>query len=410
MRFAGMSPSPSRLSIQAVLGLALFCQSCPNEVPEVRTVPVSRRSLKAHVQATGVIRAVTGAEVRVGARISGRVERLLANFGDYVKKGAVIARLDDRDLRARVQRCQADLQAANASLQLIRRGSRPEEVAEADAALRQAVAEASLAEIQEQRAASLASRKFVGQEEADRAGRDVAVTRARVISSRNRLALVKDRYLPEDLALAEARVRQAEAALAEARATLSFAVITAPIGGVIAQIATQEGETVSAGLNAPTFVTLIDLDRLEVAAYVDEVDVGRVRVGQKASFTVDSFPGVEFDGLVTAIYPRAVIQANVVNYITTVAIAPSKGRLKPDMTATVAIALDERPNVLTVPDRSLRREGGKTVVSVLEQAGPQARAVRVGLRAGGFAEVLSGLREGERVVVENAAGRAGERK
>ena len=106
---------------------------------------------------------------------------------------------------------------------------------------------------------------------------------------------------------------------------------------MIAQVSTQEGETVSAGLNAPTFVTLIDLERLEVAAYVDEVDVGRIRVGQRATFSVDAFPGEEFTGTVTAIYPRAVIQSNVVNYITTVAIENPDGKLKPDMTANVTI-------------------------------------------------------------------------
>ncbi|MBI5549681.1 MAG: efflux RND transporter periplasmic adaptor subunit [Deltaproteobacteria bacterium] len=375
--------------------------------PEAPRAIASRRTLRSQVQATGVVRAMTGAEVKVGARISGRVERLLANVGDRVEKGAAIAHLDDRDLRARLARAQADLAAARAQLALVKRGARPEEIADAEAVVAQARAEAELAAVQERRVAPLTERGYTGQEELDRAHRDLAVARARAASADSKLALVRKRFLPEDVALALARVGQSEAAVAEAQATVSFATIEAPISGVIAQVATQEGETVSAGLNAPTFVTIIDLDRLEVAAYVDEVDVGRVKVGQKAAFSVDSFPEVEFTGRVTAIYPRAVIQSNVVNYVTTIAIDNSEGRLKPDMTANVTVALDERENVLATPDKALRREGGKTVVRVLEGAAERSQPVKVGMRGGGFAEILSGLREGDRVAMADSQPRPG---
>jgi HlyD family secretion protein len=369
--------------------------------PAMETALASRRTLRTQVQATGVVRAQTGAEVKVGARISGRVERLLANVGDRVKRGAPIAQLEDRDLRARVARADADLAAARAQLALVRRGARAEEIQEAEAAVAQAQAEDGLAAVSEARARTLAEQKYLAQEDADRARRDAEVAKARLASAQSHLALVRDRTLPEDVALAEARVRQAQAARDEAAASLAYATIVAPIDGVIAQVATQAGETVSAGLNAPTFVTLIDLDRLEVAAYVDEVDVGRVRPGQRAAFTVDAFPDAEFTGAITAVYPRAVIQSNVVNYITTIATQDSSGRLKPDMTATVTIALDERAGVVAVPDRAVRRERGKTVVRLAD--GGTAREVKVGLRGGGFTEIVSGVSEGERVVLAEAA-------
>ncbi|MFL5438360.1 MAG: efflux RND transporter periplasmic adaptor subunit [Myxococcales bacterium] len=374
----------------------------------IETAPAARRTLRSQVQATGVVRARTGAEVKVGARISGRVERLLANVGDRVKRGAPIAQLEDRDLRARVARADADLAAARAQLALVQRGARAEEIQEAEAAVAQAEAEDGLASVSEGRTRSLAEQGYVGREDADRARRDADVARARLASARSRLMLVRNRALPEEVALADARVRQAQAARDEAAASLSYATIAAPIEGVIAQVATQEGETVSAGLNAPTFVTLIDLDRLEVAAYVDEVDVGRVRTGQRATFTVDAFPDVDFAGAITAVYPRAVIQSNVVNYITTIAIEDSKGRLKPDMTATVTIALDERTDVVAVPDRAVRRERGKTVVRIATEAGG-TREVKTGLRGGGFTEIVSGIAEGERVVLAEAARQREER-
>jgi HlyD family secretion protein len=392
----------------AVLAAALGALGDAQATARVETALAARRTLRSLVQATGVVRARTGAEVKVGARVSGRVERLFAHVGDRVKRGDPIARLDARDLRARLARAEADLAAARAQAALVRRGARDEEIAEARAALAQAEAEARLATAQEARTRSLAENAYLGQEEAERATRDLEVARAKAASARSRAALVENRALPEDDALANARVLQAEAAREEAAALLSYATISAPIDGVIAQVATQEGETVSAGLNAPTFVTLIDLDRLEVAAYVDEVDVGRVRPGQEATFTVDAFPDAEFTGAISAVYPRAVIQSNVVNYITTIAIADSQGRLKPDMTATVTIALDEREGVVAVPDKALRRERGRTVVRVAGVGGAASREVKVGLRGGGYVEIVSGLADGERVVLAEAAAPGGD--
>lgn len=394
-----------------VAAVGLYVLLHPREAPAdagIQTSRVVRHTLRTQVQATGLVRAVTGAEVKVGARISGQVERLYANVGDKVDRGAPIAKLDDRDLRARVGRARADLAAARAQLALVRRGARGEEIAESDATVRQAVAEADLAELQERRADALVQKGYAGQEELDRARRDTAVAQARRAAAESRAALVKTRFLPEDVALAEAKVAQAQAVVDEAEATLSYTTIAAPITGVIAQVATQEGETVSAGLNSPTFVTLIDLDRLEVAAYVDEVDVGRIAVGSPAVFTVDAFPDVEFKGSVTAVYPRAVVQSNVVNYITTVRIENSEGRLKPDMTANVVIELAARANVVAVPDRALKREGGKTVVAVVGPQGRETRPVRVGLRGGGLTEIVSGLAEGERIVTAEVL--QGERK
>lgn len=394
-----------------VAAVGLYVLLHPREAPAdagIQTSRVVRHTLRTQVQATGLVRAVTGAEVKVGARISGQVERLYANVGDKVDRGAPIAKLDDRDLRARVGRARADLAAARAQLALVRRGARGEEIAESDATVRQAVAEADLAELQQRRTDALVQKGYAGQEELDRARRDTAVAQARRAAAESRAALVKTRFLPEDVALAEAKVAQAQAMVDEAEATLSYTTIAAPITGVIAQVATQEGETVSAGLNSPTFVTLIDLDRLEVAAYVDEVDVGRIAVGSPAVFTVDAFPDVEFKGSVTAVYPRAVVQSNVVNYITTVRIENSEGRLKPDMTANVVIELAARANVVAVPDRALKREGGKTVVAVVGPQGRETRPVRVGLRGGGLTEIVSGLAEGERIVTAEVL--QGERK
>jgi multidrug efflux pump subunit AcrA (membrane-fusion protein) len=380
------------------------------EMASRKTAIVARRDIRAQIQATGVVRAMIGAEVKVGSRVSGKVERLFANIGDQVKKGDQIAKLEDADLKARVARAEAELASARAQLALLRRGARTEEISEAEGTLQQAEAELALATIDAERQTKLFAQEMVANEDADKAQRNLAVAKGKIAAAQSRVELLKHRYLPEEIALAEAKVKLAEAGVMEARVNLSYATLVAPIDGVVAQVTTQEGETVAAGMNSPTFVTIIDLGKLEVAAFVDEVDIGRVTIGQGATFTVDSFPDVDFTGKVTAVYPRAVIQSNVVNYITTLSVDNSEGRLKPDMTATVNIVLEERKDVLALPEKALRREGGKRVVRVVNGKGSVSRTVRVGRRGGGFIEILDGLKEGEVVLVNGSTSEQGKGK
>src|SRR5262249_52948126 len=144
-------------------------------------------------------------------------------------------------------------------------------------------------------------------------------------------------------AVSEQQVIGARASLAYATAQLEYAHIVAPIAGVVASVSTQEGETVAAAFAAPTFVTLLDPTRLEVLAYVDEPDIGRIRAGQTATFTVDTYGDREFDGLVTTVYPKAEIRDNVVNYVTVVRFQPPRdGTLRPEMTTTLRIATETR--------------------------------------------------------------------
>ena len=174
------------------------------------------------------------------------------------------------------------------------------------------------------------------------------------------------------------------------------------MSGVVASVSTQQGETVTSGsaaAQAPTFVTIIDLSRLQVDAYVDETDIGKVRVGQEATFSVDAFPDKEFNGKVTAIYPKALIQQNVVTYDVVIAIENREGLLRPDMTTNTTITVAKREKVLAIPNQAVRREDGDRVVFVQEEDRLVRRSVKTGWKDKNFTEVLTGLKEGERVVV-----------
>jgi len=319
-----------------------------NEQQALQTHTVGQRDISATVMAMGVVRPMVGAEVKVGSRVSGVVTHLRANIGDNVHAGEVIAEIDDAEFRARL--------------------------AQTEASLARARAEAELARLNLDRLHTMAEREFVARQQVDSA--------------------------ETALAVAQAQVKLAEANLESARIQLSYTRITAPISGVVATVATQEGETVAASFAAPTFVNIIDLDRLEVQAYVDETDIGRIHEGQQARFSVDSYPAEEFEGEVTAIYPKAVIQDNVVNYVVILRIVDRRDQiLRPEMTAAVTIILEPKTDVLAVPASAIGRDRSERYVMVMENDLPVRRTVRVGWTQGGWTEITGGLAGGELIVL-----------
>ena len=367
--------------------------------PNPAMTKVSRRNLSSFVLATGAIKPQVGAEVRVGARISGKVERLYTNIGDMVKKGQVIAELEKADLQAKVNQQAAELRIAEAKLSAIK-SLRPREIQRAEAEVSQWQATVELNHKELARQEELLKQDFTSQQARDRAKEQLSVSEARLAAAQEGLNLTKAGY-EEDLKQAAVEVERAEATLDDAKIQLSYAAIAAPISGVIGSVSTQEGETVAAGLNAPTFVTIIDLGRLQVDAFVDEVDIGKVQPHQKVVFTVDSFPSREFEGKVVAIYPKAVIQENVVTYDVVVEITDKyDGLLRPEMTASVTILLEAREGALTIPIKAVKRDRGKSIVYVLSDGQPQPREIKAGWKDSSWIEVLSGLEEGEVVLLE----------
>jgi multidrug efflux pump subunit AcrA (membrane-fusion protein) len=364
-------------------------------------IAVAPRTVSATVIAVGAVKPRIGSEVRVGSRISGRVWKLRANIGDRVERGQIIAELETAELDALIAQRRAELKLSEAKLAAFATLS-PEEEARARADVMRFEAEVTLAAEELVRQQALLKRELVPRAAADAARDRHAVAQAELESARRTLELVRAGHT-EGSRQAEADVERARAALESATVDRSFTVLRSPIGGVVASVATQEGETVAAGLNAPTFVTVVDLERLQVNAYVDEVDIGKVATGQRAVFTVDAFPARDFSGRVAAIYPTATIQDNVVKYVVALDIdGEYAGLLRPEMTASVRIELDAR-TVLAVPVRAIRQDAGRSVVHVVNGDRPEVRPVRVGWRDGPWAEVTDGLVEGERILLNAPA-------
>jgi RND family efflux transporter MFP subunit len=341
----------------AVTGLAVARTGAPRSTESGSTstsvVRVTRRDIGSQVKATGVIKPRVGAEVKVGSRISGVVKRLYVQIGDSVAQGQLLAELDDRDLAALRDQAAATLKQLEATLRY---------------------AEADLARKRE-----LFGARSLAQSDIDAVVRDSAVVAQQVAAAR--------------------------ASLDYAAAQVAYARITAPIAGVVASVATEEGETVAASFSAPTFLTLLDPSRLEVWAYVDETDIGRIRPGQAARFTVDTYGDEQFDGRVSAVHPTAEIRDNVVDYVTVVQFQRPKNRtLRPEMTTTVKVALATREKVLAVPIRAVRWQGTRAFVLVRRRTRENVeKAERVwvtpGLKDETYCEIVNGLREGDEVLV-----------
>ena len=306
--------------------------------PEVRIV-------RSTVQATGVVRLRSGAEVRVGAQLSGIVTRLNVTVGSRVQRGVAIAQIDSHGLEARIEQAEAQVNVDRIALEKEKQ----------------------------------------------------TFARVQALSSAGLIATQQAEDAESDLRSAEAKVKKSEDDEEVVKADLPYALIRAPISGTISSISTQEGETVAASFAAPTFVTILEDNALELVAMVDETDIGNVRPGQDVQFTVQTFADREYTGKVVRIAPAGTIISGVVNYEVGIRLDKPAG-LKPDMTANVAITT-ARHSALMIPVDCLRREGARRFVYVSRNGNLTRRNVTSGAADEGFIEIRDGLSEQDHIAV-----------
>jgi len=363
---------------------------------------VKRGPIRRMVVSTGTVKPQVGAEVKVGARVSGRVEKLLVSIGQQVKAGQVVALIEHEDLEAKLRQAQAELNADKARLERVKTTG-PKEIARAQAELTEAKATVDLTTLDFDRQQKMRTSDLVAQDALDRAREKHLVAQARLTAATAKLNQVQHSY-QQDVKVAQADLAASQAKLVTAQVNLNYSTIRAPIDGVVSSVSTQEGETVAASLSAPTFITIVDLARLQVDDFVDETDIGLVKVGQKAFFTVDAYPDKKFMGAVDAIQPSAKIVDDVVYYPVTIKILGDyQNQLKPEMTATVSIVAGVRRGVLLIPAPAIRRKGGKTMVYVRRDGQVTLQPVQVGWTENLRAEITDGLKEGETVIIPMSA-------
>ena len=360
-------------------------------------IKVKKGTIYLEVTATGAVKPQVGAEVKVGARISGKVERLFVTQGDKVKAGQLIAIIEHEDLQDEVDRTYANYKDALANLEKIKKVY-PLKIKAQKKKIEAVKAELEQIKRELRRYEALYKDGLISLTELERMQRDYKVKEAELESENSILSALTSEYKKE-LQRAKAQVLATKNAWEEAKVKLSYAFIYAPISGVVSKVTTQQGETVVAGLNAPTFITVIDLSKLQVECYVDETDIGKIKKGQPATFTVDAYPDKVFKAKVRTIYPGAIIKNNVVFYDVVLDILdPYENILRPEMTAQVTIIAGKKENVLVVPSRAVKIDThGNYYVMVKKKNKWEKRIIKVGWESEGKTEVISGLKEGEEV-------------
>jgi len=371
-----------------------------SSTPQYMTARVERGNLRNTVTATGALQAVT--TVQVGSQASGTISALYADFNSVVKKGQVVAQLDPSTAKAQVDQANANLQQARASLANARAAVVNAQAGVSDAqakglAARSTVqntqagvsgAEANVAVLKAQQDDAMSLLKQ--QESLLKAGviaqrdYDVAMTTYKTAEARYNQAVAQlnqaksseqssstagiaqsqaaveqskaqVQQAQAQVAQAQAQVQQATAALSVAQVNLSHTTITSPIDGVVVSRDVNVGQTVAASLSAPTLFTIAnDLTAMQVIANIDQADIGLVEQAKSVKFTVDAFPGKEFDGKIEQMRLNPVNVQNVVTYNVVIDGNNPDQKLKPGMTANLTITIDERNNVLKVPNSALR--------------------------------------------------------
>jgi HlyD family secretion protein len=355
---------------------------------------VEKGDLAKSVVATGKITPITKIEIK--SKASGIVKRLAVDAGDRVKKGQILAELDKEEIQARVAQARAQMEASEASSNATR--------ADLDRAKVDAEGpDVPLLKRAFERAQGMAKEGVVSASALDDAQKNYE------------MALNKQNVAKAQLSVLKAKIGQAGAQVAQDRANLkqleeqlNYTTIVAPIDGILLSRDVEVGDAVSSilvlGSTATLVMTMGDTSEVYVKGKVDESDIGKVYLGQPARIKVESFKDKTFSGKVTKISPMGVEKDNVTTFEVRVSINNPGGELKANMTANAEVILEEHKSVLQIPEGAILYDKDKKAsVEVPDPKGKEGKrkvAVNIGISNGAKTELLSGLKEGEEVVLQ----------
>jgi len=348
--------------IVAVLSSIMFIKSSKTKGKNDEIYVVKKGEVVHFTEQTGIIKSQVGAIVKVGTRATGVITRLNYQVGDFVKKGVLIAEIDDREklaekrsLEAQIEEQKKDLEAKEAQYAYNKQNYEREKM--------------------------LLEKEFTTRDNVERAKREMDVSLAQLEASKAMIKVIKEK-------------------LKSLEVSLSYHKIYSPISGFVSQVTTQQGETVVAGLSAVNLITIIDPTKLEMWIYVDETDIGKVKKGMFVEYWVDAYKKKVFTGTISMIYPQPEIKDNIVYYLAIVKIDPKNTEfLKPEMTTHVKIIVEKKKDVLVVPNSAVRFEEGKNVVYAMTKDKTVRVDVETGIRDDRFTEIISGVKEGDKIII-----------
>ncbi|HVH31655.1 MAG TPA: efflux RND transporter periplasmic adaptor subunit [bacterium] len=381
----------------------------PAASDRMRTARVTRGTVVLSVSATGTVQPASLVEVR--SRATGTVTRVRVDEGQSVTAGEVLVEIDDPDARAAVESARASLRSAEAAtasararLDALRAGATVYARQQAEEAVRQADASLAQAKSNLVRQEQLLQEGYVPQSSVDQARRDAVVAESQLRAAQAHLADVVTGATPEQIAEAEALLRQSVAQADQARASqrqaderLAETRISAPISGVVVKRSVDVGQTVigGSGVGGTLVITVAQIDPLQATVNVDETDIAGIRLGMPVRLTADALPDVVVSGRVDQIAAQAQVIQNVTQFAVTVTLLAPPPTMRLGMTVNADFVRARATNVLVVPQEAVK-VGNSASVTVVGPGGTlQTRAVQTGVSDGRQVEITDGLTEGE---------------
>ncbi|CAI2718329.1 HlyD family secretion protein [Nitrospina watsonii] len=377
-----------------------------------RTAKVVRGQMVVKISATGVVE--PNFQVEVKSKASGEVLSFPYEEGDFIEKGKFLLRLDKSDEVRNVKRAEANLASARAQLDKAKTSLRLQKTRyETDLQSAKSQVEEAKANLIEatdklKRQQDLFQKKFTSKETLETARTTYKVREELLKQAKANLQAAEDsvhdiEVKKQDIALAEADVQRAELELAETKERLSETEIYAPITGVLIEKLVEQGQIIASGITTVSGGTALakiaDMSKLFIVADVDETDIGKVEVAQKVKITTDAYPMEEFEGTVTRIAPKGLVEDSITIFKVKIEIQ-GKGRdiLKPMMTANVDIISRELEDVTYLPREAIHRESGENFVALLKNNMPVSQPVELGVKNPIQIQV-NGVRENEQVLI-----------
>lgn len=347
-----------------LLGLMSFVK---NGSTKYTTKPISKATIIQSVEASGTIKPIN--TIAVGTQVSGTVQKIYVDYNSVVKKGDLLAELDPSLFQANVDQSNAKLRNAKASYQRVK-------------------ATLNYKENNYKRYKHLFEKNYV---------------------SRDDVELAESNYLQAkaDLDAATAEVSAASASLENNLTNLRYSKISSPVDGTVISRAVDVGQTVAASFNTPTlFEVAKDLTQMQIETSVSEADIGKIKVGQKATYTLDGYQDKKFHGEVTQVRLASTTTNNVVTYTVIVSVDNSEGFAIPGMTANVSIKVNEAKDVLCVENRAFKvslddtKKYEKQGIWILTSSGPKRYDIVVGASDDNKSQIISDeIKEGDKVII-----------
>ncbi|HKW17858.1 MAG TPA: efflux RND transporter periplasmic adaptor subunit [Terriglobales bacterium] len=377
-----------------LIGAVMAFSHGSTKIDPSKLAKVEKGDLAKSVVATGKVEPITKVEVK--SKASGIVKKLYVEYGDRVKQGQLLAQLDKLEIQAQVEQSRAALLAAQANLK----------GAEADYERAKVDAEGPdvpLLQRAYQRNLEMQKSGVVSQSALDDAEKDY-----KMAVNKQNVARAQVTVLQAKIAQSQAQVAEDDANLKQLEEQLSYTDIVSPIDGIVLSRDVEVGDAVSSilvlGSSATLVMTIGDTSKVYVKGKVDESDIGRVYMGQPARIKVESFKDKTFNGVVTKISPMGVEKDNVTTFEVRVSIDNATGELKAEMTANAEIILEEHKNVLQIPEGAIiydkDRKASVQVPDPKGKDGERKLAINIGISNGAKTEVLTGLKEGDQVILQ----------